>query len=212
MLVPVAGGAAEEDAVTRNAGTNVTGRRTWWHVDASGMALCVLMTLALYYGGLVPLMGARDATLARQGELESRRHEASSLASSVARVRAQLVGVREAIDKTPLKLQPSRLVNNRLAALTDLATAHGLQIEHVEPAPSRISGRYEIVPLRMAGLGRFPRCVVFLHQLREGFPDTGIAGFELSGNPSAPGTGRFELELHWFATPSRSVEASADLN
>jgi Tfp pilus assembly protein PilO len=181
-----------------------------WHVDAVAVALCFLMTLGLYYGGLVPLMRDRDATLARQDELEKRRQNASSLAASVARVRSQLHGVREAIDGTPLKLQPSRLVNNRLAELTELANAQGLLIEHIEPSPARAAGRYEIVPLRMAGVGRFPTCVVFLHKLREGFPDTGIAGFQLSGNPSAPGTGRFELELHWFAMPSRANEMTTD--
>jgi Tfp pilus assembly protein PilO len=169
------------------------------------------MTLLLYYGGLAPLMRERDSTLAHRDELKARQENASSLAASVARVRSQLNTVREAIDKTPLKLQPSRLVNTRLAELTELATAQGLQIEHVEPSPSRAAGRYEIVPLRMAGMGRFPTCVQFLHKLRSGFPDTGIAGFQLSGNPSAAGTGRFELELHWFATPSRQDEARTDL-
>lgn len=184
--------------------------RRWWRVDATAVALCAVFTLTFYYGGLVPLMRERDGTLARQDELATRRENASSLAASVARVRSQLQGVREAIDQTPLTLQPSRLVNNRLAELTELAIAHGVQIEHVEPAPSRISGRYEIIPLRMAGVGRFPTSAVFLHKLREGFPDTVIAGFELSGNPAAPGTGRFEMELHWFATPSGGTEASLD--
>ena len=182
-----------------------------WQVDAAAIASCVVLTLLLYYGGLAPLMHARDTALAQQDELKARQENASSLAASVARVRSQLHSTREAIDKTPLKLQPSRLVNTRLAELTELATAQGLQIEHVEPSASRAAGRYEIVPLRMAGTGRFPTCVRFLNRLRAGFPDTGVAGFQLSGNPSAAGTGRFELELHWFATPSRPDEARTDL-
>lgn len=185
--------------------------RSLWHLDVAAVTMCVALSVALYFAGLVPLMRERDETLARQTELKSRREEASSLAASVARARAQLQGAREAVDRTPLKLQPSRHVNSRLAELTDLATAHGLQIEHIEPASSRRAGRYEIVPLKLAGVGRYPTCVVFLHKLREGFPDTVIARFELSGNPTAPGSGRFEMELHWFATPSQPGDATADV-
>jgi hypothetical protein len=210
VLVPLA--AEEGDAMNHATGANAAGKRgRMWHVDAAALTLCVALSVALYSGGLVPLMRDHDQTLARQADLKARREEASSLAASVARVRSQLLGVREAVDRTPLKLQPSRHVNTRLAELTDLATAHGLQIEHIEPAPSRRTGRYEIVPLKLAGVGRYPTCVAFLHKLREGFPDTVIAGFELSGNPTAPGSGRFELELHWFATPSRSADATADV-
>jgi hypothetical protein len=210
VLVPLAG--KEDDAMSNATETSGAGkRRRLRRVDAAAVTLCAVLSVTLYWGGLVPLMRARDQTLSRQEELKSRREEASSLAASVARVRSQLQGVREVVDRTPLKLQPSRQVNSRLAELTDLATAHGLQIEHIEPASSRRAGRYEIVPLKLAGVGRYPTCVIFLHKLREGFPDTVIAGFELSGNPTAPGSGRFEMELHWFATPSRSADATADL-
>jgi hypothetical protein len=209
MFVPLAKEDAVSDAGATGGGGG--GGAKAWHVDVTALALCALMTLGLYYGGLVPLMRERDATLARRDQLEAHRGNASHLAASVARARGQLQSVREGIDQTPLKLQPSRLVNSRLAELTDLANAQGLQIEHIEPAQARTAGRYEIVPLRMAGVGRFPTCVAFLHKLREEFPDTGIAGFELSGNPAVPGTGRFEMELHWFATPSRVNDVRADV-
>ncbi len=176
----------------------------WWRLDAAAVGACLLMTALLYFGGLEPLMAARDRTASRQKDLEAQREHASALAVSVSRARTQLHAVQEAIRQNPLKLQPSRLVNNRIAELTELANAHELEIEHIEPSPSRNAGRYEVVPLRVAGVGAFPKCVVFLHRLRQGFPDTGVAGFRLSGNPTAPGTGRFELELQWFAAPNQA--------
>jgi Tfp pilus assembly protein PilO len=188
-----------------------------WQVDAAGTGLCVALTAAMYLIGLSPLVERYEQVQGSTRQLNEQNRKSSSLSSSVATARAQLAAVRKATASNPLRLLPARLVNNRLAEITELAAANGLIIEQIHPAAGRKSGRYEIVPIRIDGRGAYPTATTFMRRLRETFPDTGVASFKLSGNPSAPKTpATFELTLEWYALaearkepPVRAADAGA---
>ena len=108
----------------------------------------------------------------------------------------------------PLRLEPATSINPRLARLADLAGESGLVLDEIQPGPAADGSHYQTVPIRLAGGGSYPAVAVFLHRLRERFPDTAVRSFECSN--TAPGADRpsaaFRAELAWYTAPVAKQE------
>jgi len=95
------------------------------------------------------------------------------------------------------------MINNGIAELTDRAGKSAINIEDISPGKPVHSLRFDVVPIKVAGAGTYRTCALFIHNLRKTFPDTGVASFSLSGNPSDPTEpAKFQFDLEWFAAPS----------
>ena len=83
----------------------------------------------------------------------------------------------------------------------ELVTFDAIVLGEIQPGKWTASLRYKSVLIRLVASGRFPDCVALLHRLRVDFPDTAVASFELTGEPSNPDTpAKFEINLVWYAT------------
>lgn len=177
----------------------------WWRVDAAGLGVCVVLALAFFLGGLLPLMRRHEGLTARQSELAAQRARGAKLKVALAVARSQLDAVGLALAESPLRLRPVSNVNRVLAEISNLAGTSGLNIHEIRPGPASAGAHYGTVPIVLAGSGRFPTCVVFLHRLRKALPDTSVSGLELAANeaePLEPGTFRFDLQWHAAPMPS----------
>jgi Tfp pilus assembly protein PilO len=172
-----------------------------WQMAALAAAACVGLTVAAYAVGLRPMLEERDREATQRQQLEERRATASDLGASVAELHRELAGVKEALARSPVRLQPATLVNQRLEALARLAGECGVQLDEMRPGAPADSTHYQTVPIRIVGTGRYPDYALFLRNLRKTFGDMGVRTFNATnlGGASPEPVAAFQAELVWFA-------------
>jgi hypothetical protein len=177
----------------------------WWRTYAIGGVVCAALTAASYLFGIEPAMARHDAALAEQAEFDARQQKQHDLDRSLAATHRQLEKTRKDVAGLPLQLESASAVNRRLARLADLAGETGVVLDEVQPSPAVDGAFYQTVPIRIGGSGSYPACAMFLHRLRDRFPDTAVKSFDCS-NPGPIGdhpTAKFKAELAWYTTPTK---------
>lgn len=180
-----------------------------WPIDLGGLAVIALITAAAYIVTLKPILDAEAERIAREKHIDAQTTKETQLTSTLTVMRNQLLKMREAIDDSAIQLQSVSHLNRRLAAVTELAAEAGLQVNEIQPGGVVHGEQYETVPIQLAGSGDYPRCAEFINLLHQRHPDTGVAAFELRGDPKSPNTpASFTLSLVWYAAPT--VTSSVD--
>lgn len=178
---------------------------TIWHrrkIEIIGLGTCLVLTLVFYLAGIYPLIRSVRAQGILQIQLNAEDITAGNLHASHAMMRGRVITVREALDKVSLKLEPTSRINQRVAHVAELAMDSGLKVDQMQPGLPTSGQRYQMVPITLMGTGSYKTCMVFLHRIRQVFPDTGVSSLQLSGNPSAPSTqATFRINLSWYALP-----------
>lgn len=180
--------------------------KSWkgWPTDLAGAGACVALTLAAVFLAFTPLRARHADLAAKQDRLNVRRRRSSGLERSVIAMKGQLAEAQKALAKSELQLESAERVNHRVARVTEVATGCGLKIHDVQLGRNSSTQRYTAVPICLAGVGTYRKCVVFLRKLNEAFADTGVKALELSAAPVAPSEARFRFELVWYAAPAGS--------
>lgn len=171
-------------------------------IYSAGGVVCVMLAASAYLLGIRPAMARNEVQASRQVELRAARQKAAGLLIQRNNVQNQLKAAEDALRNQTLALQPASMVNQRLAALTDMATQEcGLTIDEMRPGPPDAGTNSQLVPILMAGSGTYPKCAKFLHRLRKTFPDTAVRSFETTNNSASPDmpTATFQFELIWHA-------------
>jgi Tfp pilus assembly protein PilO len=177
-------------------------KNTPWQMIGVAVAACLGITVAAYALGVRPLIERQAHETAQREQLRDRRQAASRLAGELADLQRQLNADKEILARTPVRLQSATLVNQRLAAVTKLATDCGLALDEVRPGNAADSTHFQRVPIRIVGGGSYPACAAFLRKLRGSFGDMGVNQFMLTtvnaAQASATPTASFQAELVWF--------------
>ena len=177
--------------------------RKWWKIDAAGIAACALLAAAAFMVGFKPLLDHEAERLTQRERAAQQRRQLSDLNRTEETLRRERERVRRAVDESEVHLQPADRLNAHVAKVADLAAACGLRIHEVEPAGTVRHEHYETAPIRLAGEGAYPACAAFIRRLREAFPDTAVASFDLTGSPQSPDTpATFRFTLTWHAAPA----------
>jgi Tfp pilus assembly protein PilO len=180
----------------------------FWRIDAAGIVVCAGFTALVYFAGLEPLWERYNEFTQQQTDVELKRQHTTLSAASLASMHRKLGVLQQELTDTPAKLKPAGMINNRIAELTDLASRSSIKIEDIAPGQPAHAKRFDVVPIKVAGNGTYRTCAQFIHNLRKTFPDTGVASFSLSGNPSDPTEpAKFQFDLEWFAAPSPAPTA-----
>jgi len=176
----------------------------WWQIDLAGVLLCAVLSSVAYLAIVRPILRKHESFGEKQLQLKADKRRASKLAASELAHKRQLQLVTRALAASGVKLQPANRVNRQIAALTELVNQCGLKADDIQLGEVRRTGRYDAVPISLAGRGGYVTCAKFIRSLSQTFPDTGLASFEISGNPAVPSeAGRFRFGLLWHAAPSR---------
>jgi hypothetical protein len=181
----------------------LVGRMTLWQIDAVGAAACVLLGGLWYVAGVGPLAQARAEHREMSKTLAQKQEEAAKLASDEREFARALARVNAEMEKVTIRLLPADQINSRLGALTGLAQQAGLTLNEIKPGAPGPAAQFTPVPIRISGTGSFGGVAAFLHLLRERFPDTGVARFDLRGDPE--GIDRpagYSVDMVWYAAPS----------
>jgi len=185
--------------------TNMT-RWKFWRIDAAGAAVCLALSLALYLGGIRPLIRNHDDFVDQKAQLDEQRTRLDEMNLTLKAYRGQYETAQRELAQGALRLESTSNVNRRLADISALAVSCNLKINEIQPGRAVPTLHYQTVPIHLAGNGTYRTCTAFLHKLRKSFPDTSISLLELAGNPSDPsGMGTFRLDLQWHASPELST-------
>ncbi len=179
-----------------------------WHIDALGLLACALLTGVAYVAVVSPVLQKHSERSALRAQLAEKRDRTISLSQMERQLDGQVAQLREDLALSEVRLQPPQYLNTRMALIVELASATGIVINETRAGEVRPGERYQTVPIFISGSGSYSKSAAFIHVLRNRLPDTGVVGFELSGNPGRPGaTGAFRFELIWYAAPA-SADAS----
>ena len=181
----------------------LTDKTKWltWRIDAAGAVFCVAVSLVAYFAAFSPLMRRHTAFARQQEELAIQRRVAGQLAAPATLFKKELLSLRQVLAESRIQLQPTDRVNRQIAELTELINESGLKANDIQLGEIFDGAKYDVVPINLAGSGRYTGCAAFLNKLSDTFPDTGVASFEISGDPQKPkDPGRFQFGLFWYAT------------
>jgi len=177
-----------------------------WQVHACGLAAVIALSAVAYLFGFAPMLEGRHQAAAARRDLDDRRQKATQLVSQRRSLAAELDDLGHKQADSPLRLEPQTQINRRLAGLTDLAAAAGLDLRGIQPgkpAPGPKAGGVTIgvVPIDLTGTGSFRACAAFLHNVRQSFPDSGVSDFQLSSTPAdPPAPAAFHFTILWYTS------------
>ena len=180
----------------------------WWRMDAAGLCVGIAVTSVGYFGAIDPLIKSQEQQELQLLQLSAQNEKAAQSMSSIAALKRQLAKLQQEAETSPLQLQSSQLSNQRLAALTGLASANGLQVDELRTGTITAAPHFEIVPIHLSGRGAFQTSAAFLAKLHAQFPDMGLTAMALSDNPADESVQTsLKLELVWYAAPALTSAA-----
>lgn len=171
-----------------------------WQIYAIGGLVCVAVSAIAWFALAAPTLEQLGQRRDREAELTESRHKATELARNLADARREMKVLSHQIATDAIELQPASEVNQRLAALTSLATNNGLSLNEVRPgSPAEVS-RYQVLPIHLTGAGDYPSCAAFLHGLHEAYTDVGLSSLEALNSDTSGESSRlnFQIELVWY--------------
>ena len=181
---------------------NKTASSKLWTVDLAGVLLCALVTAAIYFAGIAPLLADRTAQDALRTRLVQDEAAARSLKATVLNLQRRLENVRQTFPEKPVVLQSADKLNQQLGDLIGLARQCGLNVEQVRPGESRTTKHYLKTTIRINASGDHTQCVNFLGRLHEQFADMAVDRITLAANPQEKHPiAQYEIDVVWHTKP-----------
>ena len=183
----------------------------WWRIDVLGMAGGIALTLVGVLIAAGPATANYRARKRQQMELLSIQDQLAQAEAALRKTDQQWLDAQQALEQGTVRLRPVGQINQHLADLAGLAKPIGLKVDLIQPDRQIPSEMYITLPIHFSGTASFPNCVLFLHKLRQRFPDTAVPGFYLTSRPGdVTGTATFQFELVWYAQPLSSTAKRGD--
>jgi len=159
---------------------NTTGSYARWRIDAAGLAVCLVISIAFYALGVAPLI-QRSADIQDSIEEQQRQEQVKiDLARSHNQLKQRLGQAQKELNEAAIQLQPISRLNEYLAQLTNLATKSGLSLYEIKSSKPVTLKHYRSIPIRLSGTGTYQDSVSFLHSLNREFPDIRVSALNLS--------------------------------
>jgi Tfp pilus assembly protein PilO len=179
-------------------------------MDAAGIGVCLLLSLAGYVMLVGPFLQQRAATAGLRREMEAQQDKAAELASAVVRARERLAAVREQLAASAIQLESAAHINKRIAALTEFFSRCDLHIDDVQTGRVCSGLQYDVVPITIVGRGAYPQCAKLLRGLCSQYPDMSMMRIDLAGSPvERPEAEKFRFELFWYAASGHAAPRAA---
>jgi hypothetical protein len=170
------------------------------HVDLAALGVFALLVVIAYVVGVNPVIQRHQGFDMQAAELKVKQGKARGLSAKVARVASEITQIKQELANNAITLTPADQVNSHLARIALLAGECGLKIDQLRPDKSLNGPRYKTVPIYLVGSGSFPACVKLLQELKRKFPDTSVASFEVSGDPTkSDEPTKLRVDLLWYA-------------
>ena len=172
-----------------------------WHVDVAGIALMLVIATSAYLLLVAPVhhQRERDRTLEAEGSVREQR--ARELDAELWRASHELKELTRLNAEANLRVENDTRLNQRIAALSDMASGAGLAVDVIEPGVGRPGVLYHVTPIQVAGRGRYSQIRAFMASLHRGMPDVPVTSLTLSAAPSTVESPiYFTIELLWHTS------------
>ena len=179
-------------------------------IDLGGVAVCVLLTAAVFVMGVQPVLEQREQAQLQREQLQTKQQRAQRWAAAAQQLNHRMAQLRQAVADHKLRLAQIDRLNHRLSRITELATEAGLRIERLQPGERVPGDHYHTVPIKVSGRGAFTASSTFLHRLHRTMPDVAVAGVRVKGRPdkaAADTPAAFAFDLLWYAAPPAEDES-----
>jgi hypothetical protein len=181
-----------------------------FHIDAVGIGVCVLASMAFYAVTIGPLLERQSVAARHNQELENQQQRAAGLEAAISTAKERLAAVQTDLAAETIELEAAARINKRVAALTVFFSHCGLKVDDVQTGTACRGLQYDVVPITIVGRGPYDRCVRFFHGLNATFPDMSVAHIDLTGNPTlASASEAFRFELFWYAAPDEQPPSAS---
>lgn len=175
------------------------------HLDAIGAGVCLALTLGVYLGGVVPLMGSQEEYADDERAFATEQTHARHLETSLRTLHTQLRATQRRAAENTVHLRTPATAPLHVAHISRLAADAGLQIDDMRTGAPTPGPYATAVPVHLAGTGSYSACTRFLSQLRQALPETCVLSFALTGKPNdTAGAAALTMDLTWHATLSSS--------
>src|SRR5688500_10936222 len=183
-----------------------------WHIDVIGVAAALLVALVAYLMVVRPAQLQREQALRLESEGSAREQRRRDLEAELHRATQDLKELARINARENVRVDGETRLNQRIAALSDLAAGAGLSVDVIEPGVGRPGLLYHVTPIQMGGKGRFTQVKAFLSSLYQSMPDVPLTSISLSAAPTAAeSTVYFNLELLWHTAAAPASPKSAQL-
>lgn len=179
-------------------------------IDAAGAGVIAALSAGVYFGVVTPAAQRQSDVADDRARLEEVEQALVKTENQRREAEAQVARLDELIRDRRITLEPVSALNERIAAISALATEQGVNLVEIRSGSPEPLGAVIGVPVHLAGSARYDAMTRFVHTLHERFPDVAVRSLELVGTPTEPGsTASFKAYLKWRAAPSSAGTGSA---
>lgn len=190
------GAGTTRQVMVRHAG----GEAAHGVMHLAGLGVVLLAAAAVHWLGLRPLAAARAEAGELRAALASQQQVLDTTQDLLQRGRGQVEQLSRQLEQAPLQLDDVSHLNQRLAALTELARDGQLLIHQMQPGEAIAGTDYEIVTIRLAGEATYQTFTRFIDRLHREMPDIEVRSLDIRGGAArANGAAAFRLECLWYA-------------
>ncbi len=177
-------------------------KKSLWHIDLTGLAVCVGVSCVAYTLSLGPLLKQKSSLVTQREESVVQTRNSTVLKAALRTLKYRAIKIREELESTNRTLESADRINHHLARLTDVLTSCGLEIDTVSAGQIRRGPNSSFIPIAVVGNGSYLQCLSALRLLHRRMGDVGVVGFDLEGVPNqSDGLASFMLDLFWYTAP-----------
>ncbi len=175
--------------------------RKHWRVNGVALSVIAALSAAAYIAQIAPALAERADADSAVGQMAAERVHIGQLNSELTKVREQTQAIRKPANGVAPTFDSEANMNDRLAKLTDLASAAGVQVDDMEPTGGSVSGPcFTVIGIRLTGKCGYRNCQRLLRSLHDKMPDVMVASVQLSASGTAnPNDSSISLQLNWYA-------------
>ena len=172
-------------------------------VDMYGVAAFIAIGALAYGLGFRPLIQRHQHATSEKQLISTTRDRLNKQQVSVSTFRDQLTSLRQQYQSSPVTLESTRKLNEKLSILSDVAAKNAIVLDDLQPDKSSAGSQFDSLPIHLSGSAAMPAFIRLLHQLHQDQPDLGLVSFDLAGNPREAVPAKFSAQLIWYTQPSR---------
>ncbi len=178
-------------------------KRPAWQIHIGGIAALLLIAGLFYALQFHPLIQQHKRYADLRADIAAQQDRARQLASDLGKTQNQTQAAQRIVKDAQLVLQPRSKLNDRLAAISELAASCGLQTDAIEPGVESAGPRFTSIPIRLSTRGTPTQAMRFLQTLRLRMPDNPAIAIEMTASPSAnsaDSVGPCAFDLLWYTS------------
>jgi Tfp pilus assembly protein PilO len=172
----------------------------WWKLDGAGGAILVGLSIAAWMLVVRPYNAAVTTQQSLEAQLQTELAQAADLRQNVSEARRAAELAEADAEASEIRLLPASQLNSRVAALTNLAAEHKLQVDIIAPSEPVYRTHRGEIPIRIEGKGSYPNVSAFLSTLHRQHKDTALRSMSLTSDPNGAASG-YRVELIWAVAP-----------